>query len=176
METSVSFNRAIQQLYPNIHTAKNSGRSKLVVYRNIGGITPVGHGKPPPAKNTFGRVERVPTVTNVRLEPGMQIHWLQAVKKPHYQTCGNANATAQCDTKMGKITTHSFALRIHLDSGQREYTGSGSLAYRAPDPVADSVYLIVTELHPIDDISRKIPKPVRFTIATGEQIQQDRIG
>jgi len=44
-----------------------------MIYGDIGGIAPVGHCDPPTPNNLFRGVERVPTPTDVRLEPGMQI-------------------------------------------------------------------------------------------------------
>ena len=44
-----------------------------MIYGDIGGIAPVGRCDPPTPNNLFRGVERVPTPTDVRLEPGMQI-------------------------------------------------------------------------------------------------------
>jgi hypothetical protein len=76
-----------------------------VVYRNVGCIAPIGHCKSPTTKSILRGIERVPAAPNVRLEPGMQVHWLKPVKESNYQTCGDADAATKCDTKMGKIAT-----------------------------------------------------------------------
>jgi hypothetical protein len=96
-----------------------------MIYGDIGGIAPIGYGDPSAPNNLFRGVERVPAPTDVRLEPGMEIHGLKPIKEPDDQACGNADAPAQCDTEMGKVAAYRFLLRIHLDSGQCKCAGSG---------------------------------------------------
>ena len=88
-----------------------------MIYGDIGGIAPIGHGDPSAPNNLFRGIERVPTPTDVRLEPGVEIHGLKPIQESDYQACGNANAPAQCDTEMGKVSTDPVTLCIHLDSG-----------------------------------------------------------
>ena len=84
--------------------------------------------------------------------------------------------SAMPNAKMGKIATHPLTLCIHFHSRDRKCAGSGCVAYRFPDPVADVLHLIVAELHTSDDIAREITEPVRFAIAARQQVQQHRIG
>ncbi len=55
--------------------------------------------------------------TDVRFEPGMQIHRLKPVKEFNYQASGDANAAAWCDAEMDKIATHPLTSDIHRDRG-----------------------------------------------------------
>ena len=88
-----------------------------MIYGDIGGIAPIGHGDPPTPNHLFRGVECVPAPTDVRLEPGMQIHGLKPIQESDDQASGNTDAPAQCDTEMGKVATHPVTLCIHLDSG-----------------------------------------------------------
>ena len=88
-----------------------------MVYRNIGGIPPVGYCKPTAAKRLLRRVECIPAPANVGLEPGVQVHGLESVQESDHQACGDADAAAQRDTEMGKITAHPLPSCIHFYSG-----------------------------------------------------------
>ena len=92
-----------------------------MVDRNVGCITSIGHCKSPTMKSVLRGIEPVPAPPNVRLEPGMQVHWLKPVKESYYQTCGYADAAAKCDAKcqdgQDRDTPSCCALTSAADNG-----------------------------------------------------------
>jgi hypothetical protein len=65
-----------------------------MIYGDIGRIASISHCKAPTPNSLLRWVNCVPTATNVRFEPSMQIHRHKPVKESNYQAGGDANAAA----------------------------------------------------------------------------------
>ena len=91
-------------------------RSKLVVQRDIGGISSPCKRYPGPASTRLCRIKGVPPSADKRLEPCVGVHGLQAEKVAHCQTGGYADGATQSNAYMRQIAADPLAPLIHLDS------------------------------------------------------------
>jgi len=89
----------------------------------VGGIAATGHQNATDAWRVVPRVERVPPIAEIDLEPGAEIHRIgirqnaDIAKITGAVARGDVHAAAERDRQMGKVPAHAAALESDLSRG-----------------------------------------------------------
>lgn len=88
---------------PNLHPSEIDG-TKLVGEGNIGRIPAIGNRYTVASWLSLSGIKCVPSTSDKGLKPGMEIHRFKLVEIANDHPSWNAQAAAQCNAQMNKIT------------------------------------------------------------------------
>src|SRR6516164_4950838 len=90
---------------------------------HVGGVAATGHQDAADAWRIVPRIERVPPIAEIDLEPSAEIHRIGIRQNANIAEIagavarGDVHAAAECDRQMRKISAHAAALESDLGSG-----------------------------------------------------------
>src|SRR5690606_23830091 len=134
--------------------------AKLVVDGDIGGIAAIADGHIAAPEFALGGVEGIPASPHIGLEPGVQVHGLEAVEIAHHKAGGNAQAATQGNPQVGQIPAHPRAAAVDLDGGDGHVAAAGNIADVVAQPVADGRHLVVAQQLAGGDLGGHLAKAV----------------
>src|ERR1700731_77265 len=167
-----------RQLIGNDLESGQQARAEIRAERDIGGVTPPRHEDTSDTGAVMPRVEGVPAVTEIDLEPPAEIH--RCVRKRHADIaeipgavpCRDVHASAQGDREVGEIPAHAGPLHINIPRGFCRARMLVAEADVVVDEIADRLDPLPARRHTAEQRPRGLRKQIRLAIPATQKKDQ----
>ena len=124
----------------------------------------------------LGWIECVPAISNIGLEPGVQIHRFKPLEVAHDHTSRYRQRSTTGYAQMGHVSTDAITQLVQFGGTDDLLSTSGRVSYRVANIIDNRVALIVTGSPSRCYGSRHFSESVRFAISAWIQEREGFIG
>ena len=146
---------------------------------DVGGVAPPPHQDAADARAVVARVECIPAIAEIDLEPGGKIHWRRVWRHADVAEITSAiarryiHAAAQCDRQMSEVTADAALLAVGSPCG----FGRARMLVAEFDPIMDVIADRLHERPAFRNAPKQGPRFVRqaigLAVPAAKQIDQN---